>query len=249
MGEYIDMQAEIGISKHQGGLPATRRLLELCHIEGAQEVLDAGCGIGAGTAYVARSHSCHVVGIDLSPRMIGWARQRVREEGVEDRVELHVADILALPFGDGRFDVVLCESALAFVDDKGRAIRELVRVTKPGGHVGLNEAVWIGGGHEELDELAHDLGAAVLGAEEWQALWDGSGLEERVIRLRKVDAVVEVRSRMRWIGFWWLVRAWGRALRLYVTKPEIRRSIGSVMGGGRSLEHWHYGLYAGRKPA
>lgn len=249
MGEYIDMQAQIGISKHQGGLSATRQLLELCHIDSAREVLDAGCGIGVGPAYIARNHRCRVLGIDLSPRMIEWARQRAREDGVGDRVELQVADILELPFEDGRFDLVVCESALAFVDDKGRAIRELVRVTKPGGYVGLNEAVWIGGSHEELDELAHDLGAQVLSAQDWQVLWDGSGLEDRTVKLRKVDAVVEVRSRMRWIGFWWLVRAWGRAVYLYLTRPVIRHSIGSVMGGGKSLEHWHYGLFAGRKPA
>ena len=85
------MQAEIGISKHQGGLPATRRLLDLCHAEGADEVLDVGCGIGVGAAFIARTQDCRVVAVDLSPRMIEWAQRRAREEGVADRVQLQVA--------------------------------------------------------------------------------------------------------------------------------------------------------------
>ena len=116
---YLDMKAHVGITEHYGGFEATNELLSLCHIEDAREVLNVGCGIGVGPAYIAR------------------------EEGVEDRVELRTADVLELPFEADRFDVVIVESVLAFVEDKQRAIREGVRVTKPGGYVGLNEMFWI----------------------------------------------------------------------------------------------------------
>jgi hypothetical protein len=43
----------------------------------------------------------------------------------------------------GRFDAIVCESALAFVEDKPIAIRECVRVAKPGGYVEVNETVWM----------------------------------------------------------------------------------------------------------
>ncbi len=247
MGEYLDMQAEIGISKHQGGLPATRQLLELCHIEGAREVLEVGCGIGVGPAYTARTHDCRVVAVDRSPQMIEWTRRRIREEGVDRRVELVIADALSLPFESDRFDVVLAESVLAFVDDKAGAIRELIRVAKPGGYVGLNEAFWLEEDRANLDELARDLGAEILSADEWHALWDASGLREQVLKLRRVDAAVEVRSRMRWIGFRWLVRAWGRVVYLSLTKPAMRHAFGTVLSGGKTLDHWCYGLFAGRK--
>lgn len=247
MGEFIDMQAEIGISKHQGGLPATKQLLELCQITRAREVLDVGCGTGVGPAYIARMHDCRVVGVDLSPRMIEWARRRVREDGVEDRVELRIADALDLPFETDRFDVVVCESVLAFVGDKARAIRELVRVTKPGGYVGLNEGVWLEEIPDDVVRLARDLGTEVLSAQDWRTLWESSGLQDRAVKIRQVDPQVEVRSRMRWIGLWWLVRAWGRALYLFVTKPEIRHSYKVVVSGGKALDYWGYGLFAGRK--
>lgn len=247
MGEYIDMQAEIGISKHQGGLPVTRQMLELCHIEGAREVLDVGCGTGVGPAYIARAHGCRVVGVDLSPRMIEWAQRRVREEGVADRVELRVADVRDLPFAADRFDVVVCESVLAFVDDKAGAIRELVRVTRPGGYVGLNEGLWLEEIPEDVVRLARDLGTEVLRAEDWRALWDASGLADRVVRIRRINPAVELRSRMRWIGFWWLVRAWGRAIYLFFAKPEIRRAYGTVASGLSALDYWGFGVFVGRK--
>ena len=140
---YLDMKAHVGITEHYGGFEATNELLSLCHIEDAREVLNVGCGIGVGPVYIAKVYSCRVVGVDISEKMIEWSRQRAREEGVEDRVELRTADVLEVPFEADRFDVVIVESVLAFVEDKQQAIRECVRVTKPGGYVGLNEMFWI----------------------------------------------------------------------------------------------------------
>ena len=137
--KYLDMQAYVGITKHNGGFAATNELLSLCHIEEAREVLNVGCGIGVGSAYIAKKYNCHVVGVDISEKMIEWSRQRAREERVEDKVEFRVANVLELPFEADRFDVVSCESVLAFVEDKPRAIRECVRMARPGRYVGLNE--------------------------------------------------------------------------------------------------------------
>ncbi len=248
--QFLDMQAEIGISKHIGGLPATRALLALCHVEEAREVLEVGCGIGVGPALIARTHDCRVVGVDRSERMIEWSRQRARQEGVEGRVELRVADVLALPFEADRFDAVICESVLAFVEDRARAISELVRVARPGGYVGINEGLWLDEPPDDVARLAHDMGIPELpSAEAWRALWEASGLRDRVELLRRVDPAVEVRNRLRWIGPWWLVRAWGRGLRLLMTRPEVRTSFRTVASGGRALEYTGYGLFVGRKQA
>lgn len=113
--KYLDMQAYVGITKHIGGREATDELLALCHIENAHEALNLGCGIGIGCAYIAKKHGCRVVGVDISQKMIEWSRKRAHEERVEDKVEFRVADILDLPFGAGRFDAVIVESAVAFV--------------------------------------------------------------------------------------------------------------------------------------
>jgi len=207
---FLDMQAYVGITKHIGGYEATNELLSLCHIEDAREVLDAGCGIGVGPAYLAGKFKCRVVGVDTSEKMIEWARRRAREEGIEDKVEFHAADILRLPFEDDRFDAVICESVLAFVEDKQRAIREFVRVTKPGGYVGLNEGFWIKQPPSEIIERVKDaLGPSILTLEAWQPLWEASGLEERVVRTHQIEARAEIKSRLQWIGWRWILRGPG----------------------------------------
>jgi ubiquinone/menaquinone biosynthesis C-methylase UbiE len=119
---YLDVQAEVGITKHLGGFPATDELLTLCHVAEAKEVLYVGAGIGVGPAYIARKFGCHVVAIDISEKMLAWTSQRAREEGVADKVETRLANILDLPFDDNRFDAVLVESVAAFVEDKAKAV-------------------------------------------------------------------------------------------------------------------------------
>ena len=135
LGEYLDMQAEVGITKHPGGHAVTDALLPRCRVESAQEVLYMGCGIGVGPAYIALKYPCRVVGVDISEKMVAWSRLRARQEGVADRVTCQVADVLSLPFDTGRFDAVLVESVLAFVDNKARALQECLRVTRVGGCV------------------------------------------------------------------------------------------------------------------
>ncbi len=246
---FFDMQAAVGVTKHMGGLEATRELLTLCHVQDAHEVLDVGCGIGAGPAYVARTFGCRVVGVDLSDRMIGWARWRARQEGVEALVELRTADVLALPFPDDRFDVVVCESVLAFVEDKTRAIRECVRVTKPGGHVGLNEGLWLTEPPPGMAERVKDaIGPSVPAEEAWRSLWAASGLQDRVVRIRHVDPRAEIKSRIGWIGWPWMLRAWGRALRLYLKDPALRQSIKQQFGVPPDVFRYAgYGLFVGQK--
>ena len=248
--DFFDMQAAVGITKHVGGLEATRELLALCHVKKAHEVLDVGCGIGAGPAYIAKTFGCRVVGVDLSEHMIGWARRRARQERVEALVELRTADVLALPFPDNQFDVVFCESVLTFVEDKARAIRECVRVTKPGGYVGLNEGLWLKEPSPEMVERVKDaIGPAVPTEEAWRSLWAASGLQDRVVRIKHVDPRAEMKSRIRWIGWPWILRAWGRALRLYIKDPAIRQSIRQQFGVPQDIfTYAGYGLFAGRKP-
>jgi SAM-dependent methyltransferase len=250
LGRYLDFQALVGITKHMGGVGATRELLALCHAEEARDVLEVGCGIGVGPANLARTHTCRVTGVDRSAEMIEWSRRRAREHGVEDRVDLRVADATALPFADGSFDVAFAESVLAFVDDPGQALREMVRVVRPGGHVGFNESIWTRDLTPEVAQLAHDLGAEVLPTETWRALCEEAGLVDLVVELRRVDPAAEVRNRLRWVGLPWAVRAWGRTVRIVATDPEARRAIRTFYGQGmRVFDSTGYGLFVGRVPA
>jgi ubiquinone/menaquinone biosynthesis C-methylase UbiE len=248
---YLDMQAYVGITKHNGGFEATNELLSLCHIEDAKEVLNVGCGIGVASAHIAKRHGCRVVGVDISEKMIEWSRRRAREERVEDKVEFQVANVLELPFEAGRFDVVVCESVLGFVEDKRRAIRECVRVTKPGGYVGLNETFWTEELSPELAARVKDaVGTFIPSGELWRALWEESGLLDRVVSIRQIDPGREIKDRMQWVGWRWALRGFGRLFLLYLRKPAARQTVKEWFSGPLSvglLQQMGYGLFVGRK--
>ncbi len=249
---FLDMQAEVGITKHPGGYPATDELLALCHIDTASRVLNVGCGIGVASTYLARKFGCRVVAIDRSPQMVSWSQQRAWEEGVAGHIDLVVADLLAMPFASDQFDIVFCESVLNFVGDKPRAIDECKRVTVPGGYVGINEMFWLS---EAISAFEGQV-SAILGTQQalltksgWQALWEASGLAEETAHIHPVDVSREVRDRIHWVGWRWIVRAWGRALRLYGTKPAVRNAIKEQFRFPIDvMSNMGYGVFVGRKP-
>jgi ubiquinone/menaquinone biosynthesis C-methylase UbiE len=85
-------------------------------------VLDAGCGDGLFTRTIAAPV---VIGVDKAQAMV----ERARSRGVDARL----ADIEKLPFGDGEFDVVVCNWTLYHLQDLDHGVRELARVVRPEG--------------------------------------------------------------------------------------------------------------------
>jgi SAM-dependent methyltransferase len=247
---YLDVQAEVGITKHLGGFAATDELLALCHITAAGEILYIGCGIGVGPAYIARKFGCKVVAVDISDRMLTWAAQRAGEEGVGNKVEFRLANILALPFETGRFEAVVVESVAAFVEDKARAIQECRRVTRSSCYVGFNEVFWTEQPTQEMIEANKriQMGVDLLLLRDWQALWDSSGLQDRSVKIHAIDLKRELRDRVQWVGLRWSIRAYGRLIRLYFTNPAARQAIkGQTKETSQSYLLMGYGLFTGKK--
>jgi SAM-dependent methyltransferase len=108
-------------------------LLDAAGVAPGQRVLDVACGTGilARTAAERIGPTGSVVGVDLNPAMLTVAR-RLRPD-----LDWRQGDVADLPFVDSTFDVVLCQSALMFFPDATRALREMARVCKPGGTVGV----------------------------------------------------------------------------------------------------------------
>jgi ubiquinone/menaquinone biosynthesis C-methylase UbiE len=98
-------------------------------------VLDVGCGTGALLDIVlATRPGVRALGIDLSPEMIEVARERLG-----DRADLRVADAEALPFPDGRVDLVVCVDSFHHYPHPAAALAEMRRVTRPGGALVLGD--------------------------------------------------------------------------------------------------------------
>lgn len=107
------------------------RLADAAALAPGQSVLDVACGTGVvGRTVAARlNHRGRVVGVDLNPAMLAVARR------ADPRVTWQDGDAAALPFGDGEFDRTLCQAALMFFPEPITALREMRRVTRPGGRV------------------------------------------------------------------------------------------------------------------
>jgi SAM-dependent methyltransferase len=101
-----------------------------------QRVLELGCGAASGARWLA-SRGAHVVGLDLSPRMLQHARRLDDEVGVATPTV--VAHAGALPFGPGAFDVVATAyGALPFASDADQVLSEAARVLVPGGRLAFS---------------------------------------------------------------------------------------------------------------
>jgi ubiquinone/menaquinone biosynthesis C-methylase UbiE len=114
--------------------PAAEALADACAVSAGQEVLDVGAGDGNFALACARE-GASVVACDISPGMVERGRARSAREGYE--IEWLEADAEALPFDDSRFDCV-GSSFGAFIAPRPEVVaRELFRVVRPGGTVGL----------------------------------------------------------------------------------------------------------------
>jgi ubiquinone/menaquinone biosynthesis C-methylase UbiE len=128
---YFEALERTGITQHPGGLDATRRLAKRIYIVPRQRILDIGCGTDYTACSPAKKYRVDVVAVDFRPRILEWAKQRVNEEGVGEKVTPLVEDAHALPFPMNALDAVLTESVLVFTDPK-RAASEMHHVLKPG---------------------------------------------------------------------------------------------------------------------
>jgi demethylmenaquinone methyltransferase/2-methoxy-6-polyprenyl-1,4-benzoquinol methylase len=115
----------LAFGQDRGWRRATRAALDL---KPGERVLDVGAGTGVSTEELARS-GAFAVGADLSIGMLRAGR-RTRPD-----VPLLAGDALALPFADATFDAVTISFALRNVVDTVGALRELARVTRPGGRL------------------------------------------------------------------------------------------------------------------
>ena len=101
-------------------------------LKDAELILDVGCGPGMVTRDIAHLTKGKVIAIDDSEDMIKVARDILK---IHKNVELKVGNAEKLPFADNTFDIVTCNLLLMWAEDPQKVVKEMARVTKPGGTV------------------------------------------------------------------------------------------------------------------
>jgi SAM-dependent methyltransferase len=118
---------------------ARNEYLELLGLSSGDRVLDVGCGSGVVTREIAKrvAPRGRVMGLDASPALLRVARQYAADAALDELVEFQAGDCRQMPFADGSFDVTFAATVLAHVPEAGRALAEMVRVTRVGGRIGV----------------------------------------------------------------------------------------------------------------
>ncbi|RJR47601.1 MAG: bifunctional demethylmenaquinone methyltransferase/2-methoxy-6-polyprenyl-1,4-benzoquinol methylase UbiE [Desulfobacteraceae bacterium] len=103
-------------------------------------ILDAATGTSEVAMEICRQdETAHVVGIDISPNMLGIAREKVRTRHMENRVDLGLGDGRSLPFKDDTFHGISMAFGLRNIDERKQVLAEFERVLKPGGQLLIME--------------------------------------------------------------------------------------------------------------
>ena len=132
--EGYNPDADLGLGC---GLPT-----QFAKIQEGDTVLDLGSGAG-NDCFVARAETGatgKVIGVDFTPKMVELARRNAEKLGYNN-VEFRQGDIEALPVNDNSVDVVVSNCVLNLVPDKAKAISEIMRVLRPGGHFSISDVV------------------------------------------------------------------------------------------------------------
>jgi SAM-dependent methyltransferase len=232
---------------HPGGRHATQELLELAALAPGQRVLDIGCGVGTTALEMATRFKVTVTAADISADMRDRAITNIQSAGVGDLVSVEAADICALPYDDGRFDRVIAEAVTMFVD-RDRAIRELVRVCRPGGLVLATEFHW-------RRPPTHEAHHAFLGevcpgmlfetVDDWLARYGSAGLVDLNVKSGPFE-MMTVRGFLSDEGFGNAARVMARAM----TNSTARRRMTWMMPRiSRAVPYLGYVVICGRRPA
>ncbi|WP_437768141.1 bifunctional demethylmenaquinone methyltransferase/2-methoxy-6-polyprenyl-1,4-benzoquinol methylase UbiE [Sorangium sp. So ce281] len=116
-----------------------RRALRSLELSPGATVLDLATGTADLAIAIARAHEVKVIGVDPSQGMLGVGRRKVEAAGLAGRIELEVGDAQQLQLGDASVDAISMAFGIRNVPDRARALREMARVTRPGGRIAILE--------------------------------------------------------------------------------------------------------------
>lgn len=165
------------LSFSAGGELLYRSVLRLVDITPDSEFLLVPSGRGRGARFIVQTTGAGGAGADPDAEMVAVATERARSKGLASRLHFEHAPLHDLPYQDAVFDLALGEIELAAARDPPAAVRELVRVTRPGGTLVLIQLIWLrnleAGRREAVVER---LGVRPLMLVEWKQMLKENGV-------------------------------------------------------------------------
>jgi len=125
-GEEIRDAAQRTVATMAGQLEA---------LNAGSRVIDLGAGYGGAARWLAATAGCHVTCLNLSDVQNARNRELTAAAGLDGRIEVVDGSFEDIPYGDGKFDVAWSQDSILHSGDRGRVLREIDRVLKPGGEI------------------------------------------------------------------------------------------------------------------
>lgn len=122
-------------TQRQASLRFNQEVAKTVGIRAGDRVLDAGCGVGGCSIYLAKTFGCRVTGITITPRQVKLAQTRAAKEGVSHLTEFYEMDYENTEFADHQFDVVWGLESICYAKSKKDFIKEAFRVLKDDGKI------------------------------------------------------------------------------------------------------------------
>lgn len=134
-GMHFGFHDRAGMSHKEASLNLNRVLAEKVDLKPGARVLDAGCGVGGSSIWLAINRGVNVVGITISEKQCAKAKQLAQRHGVSAKTEFFVRNYLKSGFADCTFDVVWAVESVCHAEHKLEFLKEAQRVLKRGGRV------------------------------------------------------------------------------------------------------------------
>jgi 2-polyprenyl-3-methyl-5-hydroxy-6-metoxy-1,4-benzoquinol methylase len=230
---------------HPGGLQGTKLLSERSGISENMTVLDAGCGSGSSSIFLAQRYGCKVVGIDIDQKSLIKAHKTAHKKGVLDRVSFRRMNIVDMSFEDQTFDGAICQATLIFTK-KREALHAIHRKIRSDGFLGVIELAWKSEPPNTVaTRVGNTLCAAAVNTEQhsnWIQLLDQTGFNVVHAELRDLD--FNFSGMLKNEGFLSTLRI---ALKCAFNKSAKKKTTDITRLFKETKEYLGYGIYLGRK--
>lgn len=229
-------------------------MIEAASIKPTDKVLDAGCGVGGSSIFLATVLGCNVTGITLSERQVQHAKENAAKKNVEGLVDFKAMDYCATDFPDASFDVVWgCES-ICYADDKEKFIKEAFRLLKPSGRLVVADGFvtdFVNNENPIIRQWADGWQVNYLESpERFQNFMQQIGYTD--INYRNISKQASNSSR-RLYRFYFLARLYLLWKKVNFSKPATEMQKKNIMAckfqfKGMKKGLWQYGIAVGKKP-
>jgi len=132
---YYDEKAT---NHHRSVIRANEVLAEMGNIQPGARIIDAGCGLGHSTLWLAEHYNATVTGITIVPRQVETMQKFIAKKGIKN-VDFIEASYFNMPFEDNSIDVVWAIESVCHAKDKSQFYKEAYRLLKPGGKLLIGE--------------------------------------------------------------------------------------------------------------